>query len=242
MPAQRPHPYQPKTHKVERWYGQQLRKIARHVGDIIGAFPAGDPASDPVIARAMRDYSDLLGDWAAQTSMRMLDGVRREDDAAWRVRAMQMRASLRDEILNAPTGDLMRALLDEQIALIKSIPIEAATRVHHWTMIGIENSTRAAEVAEAIRNSTSVTQSRAMLIARTEVSRTASRLTESRARYVGSEGYTWRTVGDADVRPSHRAMNGKFVYWDAPPTLDKLTGHAGCVPNCRCFPDVSIPE
>jgi hypothetical protein len=22
-------------------------------------------------------------------------------------------------------------------------------------------------------------------------------------------------------------MNGKFVYWDKPPTLDRMTGHAG---------------
>jgi len=87
-----------------------------------------------------------------------------------------------------------------------------------------------------------VARSRALLIARTEVTRTATTLTQARAEHIGSEGYIWRTAGDGDVRPSHRAMNGKFVRWDSPPTLDNLTGHAGCVPNCRCYAEPVIPD
>ncbi|MDR0067994.1 phage head morphogenesis protein, partial [Acinetobacter sp. 11520] len=30
--------------------------------------------------------------------------------------------------------------------------------------------------------------------------------------------------------------------WDNPPTLDNLKGHAGCLPNCRCYPEPSIPD
>ena len=82
---------------------------------------------------------------------------------------------------------------------------------------------------------------RANTIARTEISRAASVFVQSRAENLGSEGYTWRTSGDIDVRPSHKEMNGKFVYWNKPPTLDRMTGHAGCLPNCRCYPDPVIP-
>jgi hypothetical protein len=37
-------------------------------------------------------------------------------------------------------------------------------------------------------------------------------------------------------------MKDKFVRWDNPPTLDGMTGHAGCLPNCKCWSEVQIPE
>lgn len=136
----------------------------------------------------------------------------------------------------------MQGRLAEQVALIKSLPIEAAQRVHALTIEGLENGTRAAEIAKEIRRSGEVSESRANLIARTEVSRTASALTQARAQHIGSEGYIWRTSGDSDVRHSHAQMNGRFVRWDSPPTLDGMTGHAGEYPNCRCYPEPVIPE
>ena len=153
-----------------------------------------------------------------------------------------MSRALQQEIAHAPTGEIMRALLAEQVTLIKSIPLDAAQRVHDWTLVGIEDGTRAREVAAQILRTNEVSANRAMLIARTETARTSSKLTESRARHVGSEGYIWRTSRDSDVRDSHREMEGKYVRWDSPPTLDKLVGHAGCLPNCRCFPEPIIGD
>jgi hypothetical protein len=37
-------------------------------------------------------------------------------------------------------------------------------------------------------------------------------------------------------------MKDKFVRWDNPPTLDGMTGHAGCLPNCKCWSEVQIPD
>ena len=37
-------------------------------------------------------------------------------------------------------------------------------------------------------------------------------------------------------------MEGKFVRWDSPPTLDGMTGHAGEFPNDRCYPEPVIPH
>ncbi|EFO4716945.1 phage head morphogenesis protein, partial [Escherichia coli] len=44
-----------------------------------------------------------------------------------------------------------------------------------------------------------------------------------------------------DVRHSHREMEGKFVEWGKPPTLDGMTGHAGELPNCRCYKEIVFP-
>ena len=172
----------------------------------------------------------------------MITDVNHQDRKAWAERTEEMAKALRDEILHADTGAAMRGLLAEQVTLIKSIPLDAAKRVHELTLQGIEDATRANEIAKEIQRSGEVATSRAQLIARTEVSRTAATLTEARAKATGSEGYIWRDSGDKTTRHSHHLMNGKYVRWDSPPTLDKLTGHAGCLPNCRCWPEPVIPD
>lgn len=224
-------------------YVRALRKVARHVADIIAAFPAGDPAALPAIERALRGYSDVIKGWARLTAEKMLDSAAKQDEQEWRERARDMSAALREELMRANTGATLRTLLDEQVTLITSIPLEAAQRVHKWTLVGLENSTRASEVAAQIKRQNEVSQAKATLIARTEVARTAAQLTQARAVHVGSEGYIWRTSGDSDVRDSHKEMNGKYVRWDTPPTLsDGHTHHAGMIFNCRCYPEPVIPE
>lgn len=231
-----------RTNRAERQYQSSLSQVARQVGSIINGFPPGDPSVEPTISNMLNRYSEMLNDWAISTASKMLVEVNQQDRKAWATLTENMAKSLRDEIRNAPTGRVMQQRLADQVTLIKSIPLDAAKRVHELTLQGIEDGTRASEISKEIQRSGEVSESKAKLIARTEVARTASALTEARAMSVGSEGYIWRTSGDSDVRHSHAAMNGKFVRWDSPPTLDKMTGHAGAFPNCRCYPEPVIPE
>ncbi|NSX05080.1 phage head morphogenesis protein [Cupriavidus gilardii] len=212
------------------------------MGALVNGFPPGDPSAAPTIEQLLRRYAEALTPWAEATAARMLAEVNRRDEQAWMAQAKEMSRALQQEIRSAPTGATMRALMAEQVGLIRSIPIEAAERVHKLTIEGLENSSRASEISKAIQASGEVAKSRADLIARTEVARTASALTEARALHVGSPGYIWKTSGDSDVRDSHRKMNGQFVRWDDPPTLDGMTGHAGQFPNCRCWCEVVVPE
>lgn len=191
----------------------------------------------------LEKYAQALEPWAVQTASRMLAGVNQRDEGAWAELTRELSLGLRREVRTAPTGELMRKLLAEQVTLIKSLPLEAAQRVHELTLKGLEDSTRASEIAKEIARSGEVTMGRATLIARTEVARTASTLTQARALHVGSVEYIWRTAGDSDVRESHRKMAGKVVRWDTPPTLsDGTVTHAGQIYNCRCWPEPILPE
>ena len=216
--------------------------MAKQIGLLIGAFEPGDLERLPRLTDMLRRYSEALTPWAEQTAGRMIQQVNIADEAAWRQMGEQLSAGVQREILRAPTGETMRELMAQQVRLIKSLPIEAGQRVHDLTFKALEDSSRAKEIAAEIKRSGQVTASRAMLIARTEVSRTAANLTQARAQHVGSDGYVWETSRDGDVRPSHKAMSGKFVAWNNPPTLDGLTGHAGCLPNCRCWARVIIHD
>ncbi|WP_343724928.1 phage minor head protein [Herbaspirillum huttiense] len=234
-----------RTAAAEQRYGMQLKKVAAQVQAIISPFEPGDIRSVPTIQQLLDAYAEMLKPWATMTASNMLMDVALRDESAWRTMAKEMSRSLRLEIAEAPTGRVLQDLLAEQVDLITSIPREAGERVHELTLRGLEDSTRASEIAKEIMRSGEVAKSRALLIAQTEVSRTATSLTQARAEYVGSPGYIWRTSGDSDVREDHRELEGQFIPWNQPPIADKRTGrraHAGCIYRCRCFPEVVIPD
>ncbi len=221
--------------KVEREYARRLLGVARHVGELIRGFDLTAPFASDKIRSALDRYSHFLRPWAESVGTRMVAEVAQRDERSWFRVANQMGEALRKEIASAPIGDVIRERQAEQVRLITSLPLEAAERVQHMTREGIIKGWRADQIADEIMKTGEVTRSRAELIARTETGRTSTLLTQARAEHVGSPGYNWVTAGDTDVRASHKAMNGKFVAWNDPPTLDGLTGHAGALPNCRCF-------
>ncbi|MEO0698264.1 MAG: phage head morphogenesis protein, partial [Pseudomonadota bacterium] len=193
-----------KTARIEQLYAGQLRKVAEQVGSIIRPFQPGDISQVPTIQQLLNAYADMLKGWATQTASNMLMDVALRDEQAWQMMAKELSRGLREEIRNAPTGQVMKALLAEQVTLIQSIPREAAQRVHELTLKGLEDSTRANEIAKEIMASGEVAASRATLIARTETARTASVLTQARALHIGCTHAIWRTSGDGAVRKAHR--------------------------------------
>lgn len=238
-----------KVRRAEMEYSAQLRKIARHVGEIIRGHPVSDPAGVSSLQELLRKYSLLITPWATTTAKAMLVNVSRRDEQVWSELTKTMGQALRNEIRNAPTGEMLRKMLAEQVELITSLPIEAGQRVHELTLKGLEGASRGEEVVKEIMRSGEVAASRATLIARTEIGRVASGLTMARAVHIGSDGYIWRNVGDADVRPLHRSHNrggiaDQFYRWDDPPvSADNGTRSLpGATFNCRCYPEVVIPD
>ncbi|MDX7880463.1 phage head morphogenesis protein [Acinetobacter nosocomialis] len=194
------------------------------------------------MAASLNEYANTLHHWAQNAAGRIITDVALRDEKTWLIYAQDMSRGMREQIRNTDTGAVYQELLNEQVRLIKSLPQEAAQRVHDLSTRSLIEGSRASEVAGLIMATGKVTRSRANTIARTEVSRASCLFTQARAENLGSEGYIWRTSEDGDVRPSHKEMNGKFIRWDKPPTLDRLTGHAGCLPNCRCYAEPVIPE
>ena len=189
------------------------------------------------------DYSQVIDDWAAQVAHKMFLQVEREEWNQWKSVSHQISEGLRDVVGNTPVGQVTHDIVYRQIQLIKSLPLEAADRVkdiQDRAIRAVINGERPDQLYEMIMQSGDVAASRAQLIARTEIGRATGALTQARALSVGSEGYWWRIEG-AGTRPSHKKMRDKFVYWADPPTLDSMTGHAGCLPNCKCWSEVQIP-
>lgn len=228
---------------AEKQYGRQLHAVAREVGNIVQGFTHENLRQELTgMVDALHKYAGILTPWARSVATRMLAEVAARDEKAWRGHAEEMGTLMRREIRQAPIGEVVRRSMAEQVDLITSLPREAAVRVQSLAVRSLSTGERPEAIAREIMRTGEVTASRAATIARTEVGRASTALTQARAEYVDSEGYIWRDAGDGDVRPSHRRMEGRFVRWDSPPMLDGLTGHAGALPNCRCYPEPVLPR
>ena len=248
-----------RTQNAHRSYGAQLRALAKQIARIIEHFAPDDPdaAWEPGdtlrLERAMGDYARAIEPWVRRTTWRMLQEVARRDKAAWDKYTAGMAKELRREIATTPIGDTLEALLDEQVRLITSLPLEAARRVHEKSLNALNTAARYPEREGAIQEALAeahpdATQrwlvNRARLIARTETARSASVLTQARAMHIGAESYIWKTAGDWKVRPSHKRLNGRTFTWAEPPLSDPPDHHShpGQIFNCRCVALPIIPE
>lgn len=220
---------------AERTYFKQLRGVADQVA---GLLKGGDPQA---VQARLRDYAAALDPWAQQAAANMVKAVARKNDASWRAAAERWGIDLRG-MLEADVTAAVNARIQENIRLIKSLPGDAADRVGELAQKALLSGERVDQVAQEIAAQGDVTRNRARVIALTEVSKAGTALTQARAESVGSEGYIWRTARDGQTRPSHAAMEGRFVRWDSPPTLDNMTGHAGEFPNCRCYPEPVVHD
>lgn len=231
------------SRKAENRYGVSLRKLAGQVASIIHDFTQANRPDLGALESALIRYSEGVDGWARAVSDRMLAEVNLKDAKAFMAHSREMGKLLGKEIRNAPTGQIMQELQAEQVVLIKSLPLEASARVHELATTALTTGQRFDTLIKEIQGLGDITRNRATLIARTEVARASSNMTQARAQYVGSEEYFWRTAGDADVRKSHRKMNGRRIRWDSPPEVDPgKFYHAGCFPNCRCYAEPILPD
>lgn len=208
-----------------------------------GSYDGSNDSVTDILDRLGR-YADLIEPWAESVSKRLIDTLEIADDAVWRERSYQISSGMR-ELMSGSQGQVARSIVEEQVKLFKSLPLHAADRVydiHNQAIETVIAGRRSSSLVDEIMRTGKVTEARARTIARTEVGRASTAITQARSLAIGSRGYIWRTAEDGDVRHSHAQMNGQYVDWAKPPTLDGMTGHAGQFPNCRCYPEPVVPE
>ena len=221
---------------AERAYERKLRSAAGRVRTTLAT------TKPEQAEKALREYAELIGPWAAQSAATMLATVDRKNRDSFLREAARAGIDMRILLASSGVGYAVQDRIAENVRLIKSIVTHSADEVAKLVQESMATGMRAEDLAKRIERVGEVSKSRARTIAATEVSKAGTALTRARAESVGSEGYIWRTARDGAVRDSHRMMEGKFVRWDSPPTLDGMTGHAGEFPNDRCYPEPVIPR
>ena len=192
-----------------------------------------------VIQRRLFDYSDQLRDWAADVGGLMVKRTAKIDYDTWLRVGEGISRQTRKLLKSKAVGAEYSRLQQSQIDLITSLPRQAAQDVQEWVKDGLSKGQRFDEIAKRIKKDLGAkSDSRAVLIARTETARSRSNFTQARARDVGSTHYIWHTVGDGSVRSMHAKLDGTIQRWDDPPVCEHgrggtpVKGNPGSVWNC----------
>mgnify|MGYP003582800311 CR=1 FL=1 len=128
-----------------------------------------------------------------------------------------------------------------QVALIKSLPQQYLDKVEQAVLAGIQSGAGYfnEELDAALAKIESLTQNRAKLIARDQMGKINSRISQVRQESLGITHYTWVTMRDGAVRGApnyfsfynHNKRDNKVFAWDNPVG----DGHPGQPINCRCL-------
>lgn len=242
--------FKPSTAAEKRFY-KSLKRVAQASAHIVDHHVDVDGVgleNIPEMTKALEQYSNKLTPWARRQSARMIEQVQKSNKRAYQNKSKAMGRAIQIETSETFMGVIVRDMMEEQVGLIKSIPIEAGRRAQEIAIKAALTGTRAApdqdtvaELQKQMGMTEEVAINRAQLIARTETARANAAINQTRARSVGSNQYRWHNSGDGAVRHSHKFYKGKRLQgmifsWDSPPTLDDgMTGHPGTFPNCRCF-------
>ena len=132
------------------------------------------------------------------------------------------------------SDNVLKEAVDEavaaNIALINSIPQQYLDRVEQAVMASLQAGTLNTSLADDLLKIEGVTKNRAKLIARDQLGKINSRLSQIRQQSLGITHYFWSTSHDERVRDRHRRWDGDLIAWDTP-TID---GHPGQAIQCRC--------
>jgi SPP1 gp7 family putative phage head morphogenesis protein len=168
-------------------------------------------------------------------------------------RAREIYEALQEEIKRTGLQPELQVIAARNAKFIRSVPREIAQHLTQKAVSLQQEGKRDLEiVAELKKLAPRLTKSKMRLIARTEISRAESQLTELRSENLGLDWYQWLTSRDARVRDSHKHMDNVLISWSDPPSPEALIHvksklgkyHAGCAPNDRCMaaPLVSLDE
>lgn len=232
--------------RIERIYQKGIQKLFDSIFKMIqGMAPqtAIEYLKRIGSSKAVRDLCDKL-------ALTMVTAVRVENANTWREAARkgtfsrQIYHSLRQE-MSGPLDAAAMAIVRENSKLISSVPAEIAEDISKKAFERYMKGERWESVyADLLARAPGLARSRAKLIARTESSKANSAMVQVRSENIGSHWYIWRGSKDERERHSHLRMEGVVINWNAPPdpeafdTGDSQFGpyHAGCCPNCRCWP------
>lgn len=195
------------------------------------------------------DLADLLEGIRIETSQRFTDEELKrlakltgKSVEEWNAKQMngQLESIIEIDLLgNEPwLAREMGAFVVQNVGLIKSIESEYLDQVQSLVATSVRSGLRVEEIAAEIDDRFDVSASRARLIARDQVGKFNGQLTETRQKDLGVEEYTWRGVGDARERDSHRLLNNTRQRWDDPPEV----GHPGEDIQCRCWAEPVLDQ
>ena len=136
--------------------------------------------------------------------------------------------------------DILRATVEENVSLIKSIPSQHFDKIEGMVMRSVQTGRDLQQLTDDLQKSFGVTRRRAEFIARDQNNKATAAFRRARYIEVGIEEAIWRhSGGGREPRPSHVKAGKESVRfsvaegWEDPDAGEKI--QPGQLINCRCF-------
>ena len=146
--------------------------------------------------------------------------------------------------MTAAQKDIINATVNQNVAMIKSIPQQYLTDVEGLVMRSVQTGRDLGQLREDLLGRYDITKRRAALIARDQNNKATSALQRARQQELGITEAIWvHSGGGREPRPTHLAKNGKR-YNVAEGWYDPAEGRhiwPGELINCRCTSRAVMP-
>lgn len=247
---------------VERDYQRILRSVARSLNETVNSQdiftqitqPKPDTLSEEIVKTLRAAYA-ATGNM--EKSLQAAAAIGRRIDAYNQAeRNAVLRSALQvDVFFHEP--NLRRHLAEwavENTRLIKTIPEQYFSALQGIFSRGLQEGIMTKDLKDQVRALYGVTDKRARVIARDQVSKLNGQLTQKRQTGCGIPMYIWSTSKDERVRASHAEHDGHMYFWQpytGPPAERPICpkcgkpvhdppakGHPGREIQCRC---VALP-
>lgn len=146
--------------------------------------------------------------------------------------------SLKTSLASPGLAEITKAVVAENVGLIKSIASEYLQKVEGAVMRSITTGSGLQDLIPALEQFDGQTHRRARNIALDQTRKAYNSINRGRMEALGVKKFMWHhSGGGAHPREDHVAMDGQIYRFDNLPVIDKRTGERG-IPgqaiNCRC--------
>jgi SPP1 gp7 family putative phage head morphogenesis protein len=136
------------------------------------------------------------------------------------------------------TQEILNATVNENVSLIKSIPMKYLSGVEQAVQRSITTGNGLQDLIPYLQKHKGVTHRRAQLIALDQNRKISSALEANKMQNLGITHFKWKHSGGShEPRPLHIKLNNEIFSFAEPPIIDEKTGERGLpaqLVNCRC--------
>lgn len=181
------------------------------------------------IAGIIRKYSNYTG-FQIQLQTQYIRGADAHRNAFLSRVESVIGVDVSDLLKNRSTDMVVRNRMMASLRLIKGLDRYTVNKMTEAVLKRLKSGEGGIDIGLELAEAGKVTMSRAKLIARDQMGKLFSSLSQASQQDIGVTKYRWSTARDSRVRDRHISREGKIYYWKRPPA----GGHPGKEVNCRC--------
>lgn len=197
-----------------------------------------------IIAKLTRQWSKRWNEASKSLAEYFAEDVSARSDA--QLKSILKKAGISVKFTMTPAQrDIIKATVNANVSLIKSIPQQYLTQVEGIVMRSVQTGRDLGQLSKDLQKRLGVTKSRAALISRDQNNKATSALQRARQQEIGITEAVWmHSHAGKEPRPTHLANNGKRYKiaegWYDP--AEKKNIWPGELINCRCTSRSVLPD